>query len=99
MTCPHQTESCKITEHAKEPIYEEILITVYCFSENEEVLLEVENVIDNPNKGQSLNSVRTFDRHDEVFNNIEEEFDDALKNFDFKLFDNFGDKNGFFGDQ
>lgn len=99
MTCPHQTESCKITEHAKEPDYEEILVKVFCFSKNEKVLLEVENVIGNPNKGQSLDSTRTFDKHDEVYDNIEDEFDTALKNFDFKLFDNFGKRNGFFEDQ
>lgn len=63
VTCPTETQTCKISESAIEPSYEEILKTVFCLSSTKEVLLKSEVKTTNPNKGSSLNSSRSLSRH------------------------------------
>lgn len=86
VTCPEQTESCRIVEHAVEPRYEEILMTVFCMSNNN-VLLKAENKYPNPKKGSSKESSRTVDRQsgDEIDREIEKTF---AKAFGTKFFQN-----------
>lgn len=88
VTCPESATSCKITDHAIEPHYEEILRTVFCLSSNGDVLNEIEKKIPNPNKGSSLDSSKTVDRND-FYQSMQDEFNSALENFDFKIFDKF----------
>lgn len=62
VTCPQETQSCKIVESAIAPSYEEITKTVFCLSSNEQTLLKDEKTRKNPNKGSSLNSSRSISR-------------------------------------
>lgn len=88
VTCPETATTCKITDHAIEPHYEEILRTVFCLSSTGDVLNKIEKKIPNPNKGSSLDSSRTVDRQD-FHQAMQDEFNSALENFDFKVFDKF----------
>lgn len=84
VTCPENSTSCKITEAAIEPTYEEILKTVYCLSGENETLLKIENKIPNPNKGSSLNSSRT-QQWNGAMNKMPPEFAKAMQNLENKM--------------
>lgn len=64
LTCPDETQTCKITEQAIEPSYVDIQKTVFCLSSDNKVLLKKESKTKNPNKGSSLNNSRTFNKND-----------------------------------
>ena len=63
LTCPDETQSCKITEHATEPSYVDIVTTVFCLSSDNQVLLQKESTTPNPKKGSSLNNSRTISKN------------------------------------
>lgn len=84
VTCPQNADSCKITESAIEPTYEEILKTVYCLSGENETLLKIDRKSPNPKKGSSLNSSRTQQR-DGVMNKMPPDFAEAMKNLENKM--------------
>lgn len=84
VTCPENSASCKITEAAIEPTYEEILKTVYCLSGENETLLKIDNKIPNPNKGSSLNSSRTQQLNGAT-NIMPPDFAKAMQNLENKL--------------
>lgn len=64
LTCPDETQTCKITEQAIEPSYVDIQKTILCLSNNNKVLLKKESKTRNPNPGSSLNSSRTFNKNE-----------------------------------
>lgn len=89
-TCPEEADSCKITEHAVEPRYEEILLTVFCMK-GEQILLKNQNKFDNPSRS-SKDSTRTQNKMngEEIQEGIKNQFESAMKNFNTDVFKNFG---------
>lgn len=64
LTCPDEAQSCKITEHATEPDYVDIVKTVFCLSGDGQVLLKKESTTQNPTKGSSLNNSRMLSKNE-----------------------------------
>lgn len=92
LTCPAETESCKVSERAIEPEYNEILKTVFCLSKDGKMLLKKEETFGNPNKGSSMSSTRTHSRNEELkmAAQMKDKFDKAIKNFKTKINKQFG---------
>lgn len=92
VTCPTDADSCKVTEHAIEPDYEDIRKTVFCLSKNGQTLLKREETLPNPNMGSSLSSSRTHSKDDELemAAQMKDEFDEAIKDFKTKINHKFG---------
>lgn len=84
VTCPQDAVSCRITEIAIEPTYDEILKTVYCLSGENETLLKIDDKSPNPNKGSSLNSSRTQQRNG-AMNMMPPDFVNAMQNLENKM--------------
>lgn len=92
INCPSFSISCKVVEHAVEPKYDEIVQSVFCMSEENEVLLKDELVIANRNRGSSHDSTKTFFKKKE--GDIEDigdgGFKEAMKNMEMNMIKTFG---------
>lgn len=85
ITCPDSANSCKVTETAIEPDYELIKKTISCLSKDNQVVKKEENEFKNPNKGSSLNAMRTYDR-----NQNKKGFEEEMDKFKKEMVDAFG---------
>lgn len=91
-TCPEQAESCKITDDALEPSYNEVIRTVLCLSKSQIVVSKSEKIMQNPKPGSSLHSSKTYSRDGgkEMMKNMQNTFDKAFAKFKPGVFKNFG---------
>lgn len=91
LLCPPNTIECKITEHAMEPLYEEVLKTIFCLSSDKTVLLKDDKITEHKNKGSSLNTSKTFSKNSgkPIQQDIQNGFTNQFKGFDEKFFNKF----------
>ena len=90
VSCPENSTKCKVLENAIEPNYEKVLKSVLCLSSENKIVHKEEIEMLNPNKGSSLKVSKTYNRDNNLSNQMDIDFKKEMEKFQMNMLNNFG---------